>query len=343
MFDPRSYRDSDYGLDVGETFEPEDAGDVPLADTSLPHVMTVLGPIEPDELGVCLTHEYLVQGRPSRAGHDSASTLVPLDQAAQDLETFAFSGGRGVVDARTTDLGRDAAGLHQLAQRVPLHIIATTGRSARLQPGESLDAEAMEAELIRDLTVGMDGTPARSGLIALGMDVDGLRQGGNGVIQATARAHQSTGATVTVQSDTLVTASRVLEAFEKEGVAARRVILQGMGHGVSGVSVEEVIALAAKGAAVSFDGIGAGGADGDIDQARAIIEVFEAGFGDAVLISGYQRPAPGPNPGNGRSRLAYLLEWFALTLMEAGAEARIVRRLLIENPRRALTVLPGGG
>jgi len=223
---------------------------------------------------------------------------------------------------------------------VPLHIIATTGRSARLQPGESLDAEAMEVELIGDLTVGMDGTPARSGLIALGMDVDGLRQGGNGVIQATAKAHQSTGATVTVQSDTLATASRVLEAFEKEGVAARRVILQGMGHGVS---VEEVIALAAKGAAVSFDGIGAGGADGDIEQARAIIEVFEAGFGDAVLISGYQRPAPSPNAGNGRSRLGYLLEWFALTLMEAGAEAGIVRRLLIENPRRALTVLPGGG
>lgn len=336
MFNLSSYRDFDYGLDTAETFEPGDADNVPLADTSLPHVMTVLGPIEPDELGVCLTHEYLLGRRQSRDGKDSVSALDRLDQAAQELESFAFSGGRGVVDARTADLHRDAAGLYDLAQRVPLHIIATTGSLSHPGPGDRTDADALAAGFIRDLTVAMDDTHSLSGLIAIEVDGHGRAWDGHAAILAAAVAHQATGAPVAVYSDTPANASYALEALEREGVGSHRVILQGLGRGIS---VSDVIAIAASGATVAFGGIGEGTGD-DASQARAIIRLFEAGFGDSVLISRHHLSPSNPDVGDGRSGLNHLLEWFALTLMEAGAEAAMVRRLFVENPCRALSILP---
>ncbi len=339
MFNPSSYRDSDYGLDTGETFEPGDADDVLLADTSLPHVMTVLGPIEPDELSVCLTQEYLLERRRPGDGKDSDSAPGHLDQAAQDLESFAFSGGRSVVDTRTADQGRDAARLYELAQRVPLHIIATTGRHGRPELGDRVDADALGAEFIGDLTVGMDGTDSLSGLIAVEVAVDGSAWGEHPLIRAAAMAHRATGTPVAVHSGTPATASHTLEALEREGVAPHRVILRGMGRGVS---AEEVIALAVSGAAVTVGGIGEGGTDGGADQAHAIIRVFEAGFGDSVLISRHHEAPSSPCVGDGTFGLNYLLERFALTLMEAGAEAAMVRQLFVENPRRALSVFPKG-
>jgi len=340
MFDPSSYRDSDYGLDRGETFEPENADDVPLADTSLPHVMTVLGPIEPDELGVCLTHEYLFQGRESGRGDDLSSALDHLNQTAQDLESFAFSGGRGVVDARTADLGRDAARLYQLAQRVPLHIIATTGRRSPLQPGDRVDADAVGAEFIRDLAVGMDGTRSLCGLIAVEVDGDGRAWEGQAAIRAAAMAHQVTGAAVAVDSATPLIARHALEELGKEGVSPDRVILQVLGHNVT---VDQIITLAASGAVVSLGGIGLGGADGDARKARTIVRLFEAGHGDSVLISRHHRSSANREVGGDSARLDYLLAWFPLMLMEMGAQAGMVRRLLVENPRRALSILPTNG
>src|SRR5690606_1098661 len=61
VWDPRSYEDTDYGLEAGESFEPEDAWDVETGvSTDGPHVMTLLGPIDSIELGVCLHHVHLL-------------------------------------------------------------------------------------------------------------------------------------------------------------------------------------------------------------------------------------------------------------------------------------------
>ena len=66
--------------------------------------------------------------------------------------------------------------------------------------------------------------------------------------------------------------------------------------------------------------------------------LVDAGNGDHLLLSGdlarksYLR-AYGGGPG-----WAYLLERFTLLLMEAGLDAPTVRRLLVDNPDRALTI-----
>jgi phosphotriesterase-related protein len=100
--------------------------------------------------------------------------------------------------------------------------------------------------------------------------------------------------------------------------------------------------LAEAGAFVLFGGIGKGGASGEIDAtiAKSILELVERGYEDRILVSqGLDKRSEflawGGSPG-----LVYLLERFTLNLMEAGAQAPLVRSLLVENPARALTISP---
>jgi phosphotriesterase-related protein len=341
MFNPNAYRDTDFGLESGESFEPDDADDALPVDTSGPHVVTVLGPIDPDDLGICLTHEHLGWKPTELDLHEPDYWLGHVERVAEELESFALRGGRSIVDATTADVGRNAAALHELARRVPLHIIASTGRhnAERLDTGgESPDADAMAVEFIEDLTRGMDGTLVQAGMIAAGTSAAGNSETDEAVLVAAAKAHLATGAPIAMQPGDISKAHGILDRLELEGVGPSRVILQRMDRIPT---LDAVIGLAARGASCSFDQIGKAGLEEDRTRARTIVEVFGAGYGDSVLISqdldrsSWLR-AYGGNPG-----LTYLLEWFTLMLMEAGAEAEMVRRLLIENPRRALCLVPG--
>ncbi len=340
MFNPNSYRDTDFGLEHGESFEPEDADAAPVVDLSQPHVMTVLGPIEPDELGVCLTHEHLLSNPAAPGNGDPDDRLDHLERAAEELEAFALTGGRSIVDATTPDAGRNAAGLYELAQRVPLHIIATTGPGARRQPNArpgGVDVEAMAASAIQDLTEGMDGTPAKAGIISVGSATNGSVEGNEASYSAAATCHLATGAPLAVQLGDAGSAHASLDLLQRHGVATDRVILQHLDHVPS---VEALIDITERGVWCSFDQIGKRDSEADAATAETIVDLFARGYGDALLISqGLDRKSQLSAYGGGPG-LTYLLEWFTLALMEAGAEAAMVRRLLIENPLRALSIVP---
>ncbi|MDQ4044809.1 MAG: hypothetical protein M3173_05105, partial [Chloroflexota bacterium] len=100
MWNPRNYRDSDYGLSDDERFEPFDANDDEFVPgEGEPFIQTVLGPIAPEDVGVALVREHL-QWRPGR--------LTDVQAALTDLEAFFTASGRTIVSATARDAGRDA-------------------------------------------------------------------------------------------------------------------------------------------------------------------------------------------------------------------------------------------
>jgi len=73
------------------------------------------------------------------------------------------------------------------------------------------------------------------------------------------------------------------------------------------------------------------------------VELIEAGFGDQILLSlDYGRRSLLVSY-DGSPGLPYMSEWFMVLLLEAGLEAMDVRKLVIDNPARALTIHPVGG
>ncbi len=334
MWDPRTYRDDDFGLTPDDAFEPGDADTPDLVDLTRPHIMTVLGAIDPDDLGVCLPHERVLREfRAITDGHPD-ERLDRLDFASQDLEAFVTAGGRSIVDDGTPATGRDRAGLRALAQRIPIHLIATSGHQEAQRYGEGqleVDAAAV-AESIRDDL----GGEIKPGLIAFSA-TDGLTPAPVGVVRGAVMAAAATGYPLVANSGRGGTAHEHLDLIEAAGFDPARVI-------VAEVTREprhaDLLSIVRREAWVSLDWIGRGRPGDELAEVETILRLAEAGYASQILVSqGLHRRKHFTSYGGGPG-WTYLLERFTLDLMAAGAGAAFVRQLVVENPARALSIVP---
>ena len=94
----------------------------------MPHVQTVLGPIDPADLGFTLPHEHTqiaLWHIPDRWDYWQLTRDEPL--IVEELEAFRASGGRGLVDLTAPGVGRDPAWLAGLARTTGLHVVMGCG------------------------------------------------------------------------------------------------------------------------------------------------------------------------------------------------------------------------
>ncbi|MGC4192523.1 MAG: hypothetical protein QM589_15360 [Thermomicrobiales bacterium] len=328
MWDPRTYEDTDYGLDDGESFEPDLDLDDEHFDPTMPHIMTVLGPIEPEELGVCIpATRFLPERVPGQPDRERSRALA---EAADELEAFASVGGRGVVDIATARSGRDTPALQRLTQLVPSHIVTAAGLGSEMDdPVQSL---------MRELEGGIDRTGVHAGLIA-------IRTGDllhDGLLERTLDVAVQRGMPLLIEMESWDDAPQILSAqLRQHGITshnpAPHLILTGPGT----IPDAELIAEAAQaGAFVTLRTGGPGHHHDETLFAQRIVDLGSDGLDAAILIT-MDLVAP-------RVRLAmpveprspYLIDRLALSLMNAGASALDVRRIMIENPARALTIFP---
>lgn len=331
----------DFGLGPGESFEPEPIEDETPRDK--PHIMTVLGAIEPEILGPTLIHEHLLAHPPAVLETDPDLSIPDWDAALADVEAFSFSGGSAIVDCSPPDNGRDLPGLRWVAERVAVHIIAVAGFHKDLHSRpytHGKDPDELAEALVAELRQGVGQPPIFPGLLKAGSSLNEITEGERTAFQAVARAHKVTGATITTHTEAGTMALEQIELLASEGVDPNRVIL---GHMNRRYRDEDYIVAALKtGAFVSFDQLGKPNHGPDEPKAAMLARLIEAGYIGQLLISQdlarkSVRPAYGGAPG-----WTYMLDRFTLMLMEAGVEAAAVRQLLVDNPVRALTIHPPG-
>jgi phosphotriesterase-related protein len=160
-------------------------------------VMTVLGPIDADQLGVTLMHEHLLidvsyKFQPptevtQRALAEQPITLANLgylrrnigavkanfrlddvDTAAAEALAFKRDGGGTIVDVSPVGIGRDPLALRAIAAQSGVNVVTCTGYYlARSHPaavaGASIDALA--DEMIAEIRTGIGRTGIRPGII----------------------------------------------------------------------------------------------------------------------------------------------------------------------------------
>ena len=109
-------------------------------------VMTVLGPVSPDDLGVVDAHSHLYIAR-VEGGAADAPVLVDEEGVARELNAFRAAGGGGVVDCQPGGCGRDGRVLRRLSARTGIHVVASTGfhRRRYYPPDAPLFALSAEA------------------------------------------------------------------------------------------------------------------------------------------------------------------------------------------------------
>jgi phosphotriesterase-related protein len=256
-------------------------------------VVTVLGPIDPAELGLCLPHEHVLcaldQGLEWPATATAGATCdaalfaaapitlanlervhrqpygnranLRLDDRAEmvaELRLFAAAGGRAVVDQTLDEFGRDRAGLAWVAHASGLHVVAGCGHyvaDLQARAVAHLTVDGLAAELMADLLADPRRSGLPCGLIGeIGVSSGGIAATELRMLQAVARAQRRSGAPVSIHS--LAPGHSGLEALlvlREHGVDPSRVAVC---HLDSGIDLDYCRALAHEGAFLEFDWFG---------------------------------------------------------------------------------------
>ncbi|MCC6179124.1 MAG: hypothetical protein IT305_27755 [Chloroflexi bacterium] len=225
-------------------------------------VMTVLGPMAPDELGPTLIHEHVLfdlsvyhhlrfgpgKQRPlpdeplgiqhlSLLRHNVAALrdntiMKDLDTAAAELLLYKELGGGTVVEVTSVGLVPEPAGLAELARRTGLNVVAGTGYYIGSSHPASLAAKSVgqvAEELLRDFEEGFRGTDVRPGVLGEIGTTEPLMPTERTVLEAVGQVQRQTGAAIVLHPDsahrTWEPIARTLDLLASSGAALDRVII----------------------------------------------------------------------------------------------------------------------
>jgi phosphotriesterase-related protein len=308
-------------------------------------VRTVLGDVDPAEVGWVLPHEHTAIALwhiPNRWDYWELRRDEPVIR--EELAAFRAAGGGAVVDLTLDGVGRDPAWLAGLARATELHLVMGAGwyRGAHYPPEALIDRRSVDAladDIVRDATLGVGETGIRAGIIGeIGTDKPWLSAQEERVHRAAARAARRTGLAITTHAVQSTVGLDQLAVFEAEGADLSRVVI---GHADSNPSLEYHLAIVERGASVEFDFLGMSftplerhGEGRIVDNLR---ELLARGHVERILLSqdvchDSQLRRYG---GNGYT---YLAETFLPRIRAAGVSDDEIRTITLDNPRRLLTI-----
>jgi predicted metal-dependent phosphotriesterase family hydrolase len=311
----------------------------------MPHVQTVLGPVDPGDLGFTLPHEHTqiaLWHVPARWDYWQLTRDEP--SILEELAAFRDAGGGSLVDLTLPGVGRDPSWLVGVARASGLHVVMGCGwyRGA-YYPAETLvdrrSVDDLADELVREATDGVGDTGIRPGIIGeIGTDKPWLSAQEERVHRAAARAARRTGLAITTHSVLSPVGLQQLRIFEDEGADPGRVVI---GHADSYPRLDHYLAIVERGASVEFDFLGMSFTPAERHGEGRIVELLcellARGHVERVLLSqdvchDSQLQRYG---GNG---YAYVARAFLPRLREAGVSDAEIETMTVANPRRLLTV-----
>ncbi|XP_062423709.1 phosphotriesterase-related protein isoform X2 [Rhea pennata] len=193
-------------------------------------VQTVLGLVEPDQLGYTLTHEHLTMNYsccyfPPAPGQELLSEgplemknlfwikqnpyshkenlllYQETDAVREELLLFKAAGGGTIVENTTTGISRDVNTLKKLAEETGVHIIAGAGfyvDSTHSSHTQAMTVEQLTGVIVDEILSGADGTNIKCGVVGeIGCSWP-LTPSEHRVLQATAHAQSQLGCPIII-------------------------------------------------------------------------------------------------------------------------------------------------
>jgi phosphotriesterase-related protein len=301
-------------------------------------VMTVRGPVACSTLGRTSMHEHLLNDPQASLFQESFAALNDLDVAIREAQLFKDAGGGTIVDLSQRGPSPDIRLLQTISEATGLHIIASTGfYKEPYYPPEVYECTivGLAERMTHDLRVGIRGTQVRAGIIGeLGTNRHHITPAQERVFRAAARAQLQTG--VAISTHTYWGGELALEQvrmLRDEGVPADRIII---GHLGDTHTFDYNSEIADTGAYIQFDHTGIDEAQRDEVRAQIVGGMVARGYLDQILL-GCDTAYKLHLHEFGGHGYDYLLTSFVAMLESRGLSRETIDRMLIDNPRRALT------
>jgi len=309
------------------------------------HVQTVLGPIDPAELGVTLPHEHTQIALWQIPGRwDYWQLTRDRELIVEELAAFRASGGGAIVDLTLPGVGRDPDWLVDIARASGLHVIMGCGwyREAYYPAETRIDRRSVDDladELVREAQEGVGSSGVRPGIIGeIGTDKPWLTAQEERVHRAAARAARRTGLAITTHAVLSPVGLAQLQVFEAEGVDPTRVVI---GHADSYPDLAYHLAIVERGASVEFDFLGMAFTPverhGEARIVALLCDLLARGHVDRILLSQDVCHDAQLRRYEGQG-YTYLARVFLERLRAAGVSEDEIATMTIANPRRLLSI-----
>ena len=225
-------------------------------------IMTVNGPIAPEELGFTSMHEHTLHN--CRFMRDRFEALIPHDAPvraddpvcletlgdlrhavilsldniamtdemvlADALDQYHALGGKAVVDMSTTGFRGDPEAIARISEASDVHIVASTGLyafDAWPEPCKTMDVDALAAFMADEIQNGLDKTAVRPGQIKTAIEADFSEPEVN-ALKAGARTALETGMALTVHQGMMLAPEdglRIADIVSATGLSLERVVI----------------------------------------------------------------------------------------------------------------------
>lgn len=300
-------------------------------------IQTVLGPVEPWQLGPTLTHEHVLvdfvgadQVSPGRYDADEVfRTMLPY------LVSLKDAGIEALVECTPDYLGRDVGLLKRLSLASGIKLVTNTGLyKDPFLPTWAHHASADELALhwIEEARSGIGPEHIRPGFIKIAANEGDLVDVQRKIVRAAALASKATGLPIAAHTTQAVSALQALEILADVGCPASNLIVV---HSDAEPDEGLRFRVASHGAWLSYDGIRRENASERVEQVRRAF----ARYPDQLLISQdagwYNVGQPG---GGDIVPWDWLPRHFVPMLRNASLSEADVRRLLVANAARAFTI-----
>jgi 5-phospho-D-xylono-1,4-lactonase len=303
-------------------------------------IQTVLGSIAPEQLGITYGHEHLLFCPPPPYDlQDPDLRLDSIETAIQEVQHFKAAGGQSIIEMGTVEMGRSPKGLKAISQAAGVHIIAATGFNKDLYCGSLVQDQSVKrlaAQMVRDLTIGIDDTDIRAGLIKFSTSLNTITTAEEKIVHAAILAHDQTGAPISTHTEAGTLALTQVRRLTSAGVDTGRVTI---GHLDRNLDWDMLKAVADTGVFMGFDQISKEKYFPDSVRIDMIRRLIEGGYGKQILLAGDQaRKSSWPSYGFGCGPgLTYILWRFVPWMLSMGISKAAVDDMLINNPARAFS------
>ncbi len=309
-------------------------------------IRTVLGDIEPEDLGPTYAHEHLVIDGGGFVEASADFLLADVDKAVAELEAPRALGLAAIVDAMPCAAGRNVVKLAEASRRSGVHVIASTGlHLSQFYPADGWterdSAEKLAAHFEADISEGIDAhddrgslverTEHHAGVIKIAGSAE-LTDRERRAFEAAAAVHVRTGCPILTHCTDGLGALEQVRLLAEHGVDAGHVTLSHTDKVVDRGYHREILA---SGASVEYDQGFRWKPEVDNGTLTLLAWMIEDGYGDQLMLGldaarqGYWTTYGG-SPG-----WAFLLGEFADAMRVRGIDAEDRREIFVTNPARA--------
>jgi predicted metal-dependent phosphotriesterase family hydrolase len=304
-------------------------------------VMTVKGPLRPDDLKFTLSHEHILVDfiGADKTRKDRYKVDEVFDIALPFLQDIRQRGCGTFVDCTPAYIGRDVNLLQRLSTASGLNIISTTGYYGAAQEkylpqhAYSETSGQLAARWIGEWENGIEGTGIKPGLIKSGVDKAPLSEVQQKIVDAAALTHLATGLTIGIHTGNGDAANEELKILERRGVApSARIWI----HAQNEKNTSYHIETAQRGGWVSFDGV----SPSSIDENLQFVKMMkDKKLLDYVLVSQDSGWYHVGEPNGGKyNHYNCIFTDFIPALKRDGFTQKEIDTIFIANPAKALTL-----